>query len=189
MKTRFAGLFCLLIGLLTFAASWAFAEGEDPFDVVHEYPQSYLFINHLMHTIVLSAAYLLIFAGVLVVTLSYLHLFTGFDESVLLWIALLWLGGLAINVLAFHITPSRLPAILIAAPLTFGWSLLLGTRSFADLLTRDALRVSLIVALICAPYFGPIVQLEKVKTRDEMQSRLPARPALTVRWEAEELSA
>ena len=147
--------FCCCLLLVMLCLSLAYAQ-DDALELGKQYQNSYQFGADLLNTLIWSGAYLLIYAGALVVTLSIMQLFLGFDTSVYIWILLLWLGGMMANYIGYSLVPqSNVVAALIALPLIFGWSLLIGTRSFADLTLRNALTVSLWVALVCAPYFGP----------------------------------
>jgi hypothetical protein len=145
----------LLVVALLCTATVLLAQDEDIVDLVNQYPAGYQLMPQLIETIMWSAAYLLIYAAALVAPLMLWQRFTGFDSTMLAWIAVLWLGGQGINALVYRLTPHGWLAALIALPLLFGWTLFLATRSWADVLWRDALRLSLIVALCCAPYFGP----------------------------------
>ena len=167
MKTPFIVRNVLPVLVWLCCLSLLYAQGEDSLSVAKAYPNGYLTINALLQTMIWSGAYLLIYAGALVVTLSCLQLFTGFDGSTILRIVALWLGGMVVNYFAFMMAHNhRVLAVLIALPLIFGWGVLINTRSFADLITRDAVRVSIVVALICTPYFGPTWHFTPIKPLD-----------------------
>ncbi|HPM25337.1 MAG TPA: hypothetical protein PLP66_15620 [Phycisphaerae bacterium] len=121
------------------------------------YPNVYAAFVQVVRTIMYSAAYLLVYAAALTLTLKSLNRFFEFDAQLLTWIGVLWAGGMAVNALAYAVAGSARPwlAALIALPLLFGWTLFICTRSWADLLLAGALRVAVVTALVCAPYFGP----------------------------------
>ncbi|HOF86581.1 MAG TPA: hypothetical protein PLZ36_00575 [Armatimonadota bacterium] len=121
------------------------------------YPNVYATVAQVVKTLMHSAAYLLVYAAALTLTLKSLNRFFEFDALLLTWIGALWLGGMAANALAYAVAGSARPwlAALVALPLIFGWTLFLCTRSWADLLLAGALRVAVVTALVCAPYFGP----------------------------------
>jgi len=158
MTTRNLLRALLLVGLLVLCVSLVFAQGEDAMDLAREYKNTPLSGVSVLMTIVWSGAYLLIYAAVLGGTLAYLQLFPGFDAAMILWMLILWLGGMVANFIGYAISDNHFLASLIALPLIFGWSMLVGTRSFADMLPRDALRISIIIAVLCTPYFGPTWQ-------------------------------
>lgn len=158
----------LLLTMLGMALCLAVAYAQDDiWQLGKEYQNSYTFGADLLNTLIWSMAYLLIYACALVLTLSYMQLFLGFDAGMYAWIIILWLGGLTANYIGYSLVPQwHFVAALIALPLIFGWSMLVGTRAFADLAPRHALTVSLVVALVCAPYFGPTWQTKKLVPLD-----------------------
>jgi hypothetical protein len=121
------------------------------------YPNVYGTFNLIVKTILLSGAYLFIYAAALTLTLKSLNRFFEFDTGLLLWIAVLWLGGMGANAAGYALAGAHHPvlAALVAIPLIFGWTLFVCTREWADLLLPGALRVAIVTALCCAPYFGP----------------------------------
>ncbi|MHB9131870.1 MAG: hypothetical protein ACYDBB_12395 [Armatimonadota bacterium] len=140
-------------------------------------PNPYSTFATILTTIVLFSVYLVLYAAGLMITLGYLNRFQGVDVMLLLWIAVLWLGGMGINFLADKISPQHpFLAALITMPLIFGWSMLINTRSWADLTVEDAWKVSLVLALICAPYFGPTWQVKPPpKPQPESRISVPVR--------------
>ena len=158
---KYCNVYCRLLLLLLCAVlcvTLVYAQ-DDVSQTIHDYQNSYSFGSNLLNTLLWSCAYLLIYACALVVTLSVLQVFLGFDTGMYLWIVLLWLGGLAANFIGYSLSHNHFLAALLAMPLIFAWSYLLGTRSFTDLSPRHALIVSLVVALLCAPYFGATWQM------------------------------
>lgn len=145
---------CALFVLLCFATV-ALAQDEE----INQYYSAFSGGKAIIMTIMWCVAYMLIYAGALVVTLAYLRLFEGFETETYWWILLLWGAGMVINTLAYRITPIPWIAALICLPIIFGWTLFISTRSFADLTVPDAIRVAVVVAICCAPYFGPTILL------------------------------
>jgi hypothetical protein len=141
--------------LLLLATTWAFAQEEE----VNQYVGAFQIGRYIIGTLIWSAIYLVAYTVVLVLTLSYFRLFSEFDTDMLIWIGVLWIGGLVINGVAYHLGHSQFVSSLIALPLIFGWSTLIATRPFADLTWSDAAKISLVIALVCAPYFGPTLYL------------------------------
>ncbi len=157
MKKRDVWRLLFALGLCALALSLVYAQD----DLQQQYQSSYQFSAQLLNTLIFSCTYLFIYASALVITLYFLQLFPGFDFSMFAWIAILWLGGMGANYLAYTLAPSKhLPPALIALPLIFGWSMLICTRSFADLALSHAAIVSLVIALVCTPYFGPTWQIK-----------------------------
>jgi len=144
-------LLCILLLLL----ATALAVSAQTDDLLKEYMQPWQLFPQIVQTIVWSIIYLAFYAAALIISLSYLKLFQGFDTELLYWIGALWLGGMVLNALVYHFTSVSWQAALLALPLLFGWSLFINTRSWADLTVQNGLRVALVVALVCAPYFGP----------------------------------
>ncbi|MHB9024609.1 MAG: hypothetical protein ACYC7E_10605 [Armatimonadota bacterium] len=132
----------------------------------------YSTVPMVIKTIFAFAVYLLIYTIALIVPLSFLQRYTEFEVVYLFWVPILWLGGMGANYLAYLVTDHRLAAALIAMPLIFGWSMLINTRPWADLTARNALWVSLTLALVCAPYFGPTWHM-KPPPKIETESVLP----------------
>ena len=146
-------LIYLLIILLAFAAGTAMAQGTD--DLIKEYTSGPSIFVSLISTVIWSAAYLAIYTAALIISLSYLKLFGGFDTEFIIWIGLLWGGGLVINGVAYHYihNPRTWVVALCTIPLIYLWNLLISTRSFADLTFSDAARVGIVIALLGAPWF------------------------------------
>lgn len=143
----------VLCGLLLIAIA---AFGQDELDEdVAMYTGTWPLFKMIIQTIMWSVIYLPAYGIALVAPIQIMGRFQGYDQDALIGIAATWLGGLAINVLAYAITPKHWLAALIALPIIFGWTMLITTRPWFDLLPADALKVSLVVALVCAPYFGP----------------------------------
>ncbi len=193
MKNRYLSYTLLLIILcLLLCLTLAHAQ-DDVWQTSKDYQNSYKFGADLLNTLIWSCAYLLIYAFALILTLSYQQLFLGFDASTFLWIGLLWLGGMIANYIAYALVPQiHFVAALIALPLIYGWSVLVGTRAFTELTPRQALRVSLVVALVCAPYFGPTWQKPSLAPIDPNIApppqqgylhRMPPHPAVCEMWD------
>lgn len=153
--------FVLLLGvLLLLAISAAVAQDDD----VTTYVSTWALFPQIILTIMWSSAYLAIYAAALIITLAYLQRFGAVDGDLLIWTGVLWLGGLVINALAYALAGDLLPqhpavgrqllAAGLAIPMLFGWTVFISTRQWGDLTVRDAMRVALVVALVCAPYFG-----------------------------------
>jgi MFS family permease len=171
-QTRVRSILLALAALLCVAALAQVAD-DDP---IQDYVHAWDFFGQLVRTILCSGIYLLIFPAIIGVTCSYLRRFEGVDGDFLIWSGLAWLGGMFINIGAYTaierfwaLTPERgthfnLIAALVTVPLNFGLGLLLATRGFADLTIRDAWRVALITALLCAPYFVPTWHFRKPPT-------------------------
>ncbi|MEI7833472.1 MAG: hypothetical protein WCJ56_09785 [bacterium] len=141
-----------MIFLLVMATGAAMAQSTD--DLINQYHSGPSIIGLLITTVVWSAAYLAIYTAALIISLSYLKLFGGFDTEFLIWIGLLWGGGLVINGVMYHnIHAATWVVALCTIPLIFLWNLLISTRSFADLTLTDAARVGVVIALACAPWF------------------------------------
>jgi hypothetical protein len=135
----------------------ALAQDDDGYN-----PQAlYLTFSQVMQTILISACYLLIYAAALTITLRTLNRFFEVDAHLLTWIGVLWLGGMAANALGYRLVGVHHPFLagLVALPLIFGWTLFICTRGWTDLLFPAALRVAVVVAVVCAPYFGPTWQV------------------------------
>jgi len=145
-------LFCFIALILV--ASVCFAD-QTTDDLTNQYRSAPLFFGQLITTVVWSAAYLAIYTAALIISLSYLKLFGGFDTEFLTWIGLLWGGGLVINGVAYHYihNPRTWVVALCTIPLIYLWNLLISTRSFADLTFSDAARVGIVIALLGAPWF------------------------------------
>lgn len=170
MSARYRYLVPLAWALLLLAAvAW----GQD--EEWKEYSSGFSLFSGLIPTIIWSSAYLLIYTAALVITLSYLQRFGGFDGDLFLWIGLLWFGGMVINAYAYRVAHVNWLAAILALPCLFGWSLLVSTRAFAELTVREAIKVSLVLALVCAPYFGttwhmgktimPGIELDRPRTQ------------------------
>jgi len=99
--------------------------------------------------------YLIVYSLALPITLSFLQLFRGFETELVYWVLLLWGGTMFTHYLVYKITSIHFLASLIALPLIFGWTVLICTRPFADLLLENAIRVGIVLALIGAPWLGP----------------------------------
>lgn len=129
------------------------AQDDDLAGYTNVYPTFSLIVK----TVLYSGAYLLIYAAALTLTLKSLGRFFEFDGQLLCWIALLWLGGMVANGIGYHLIGPRHPflAALATMPLIFASSLLICTREWTDLLFSAALRVAIVVTVVCAPYFGP----------------------------------
>jgi len=150
MNTRIQRFIWLGVCLLLIATA-ALAQEEE----IALMTGSYQLFHQLIRTLIFSSMYVLFYGAALVITLSYLKLFDGFETSTYLWIAALWFGGMVANFLAYKVTGHHFGAALLAMPIIFGWGVLINTRSWADLTLPDALRVAAVVAVVCAPYFGP----------------------------------
>lgn len=155
MKYRY--IFLVLLALLVLCATAVYAQEE------YEYVGSFNLFSQVVSSIIWSAIYIAIYAGALIVPLAYLRLFNGYENEQLLWIGLLWAGGMVINALVYHITHIHFLAAILAIPLIFAWAVLINTRSFADLIMRDAVRVAAVVAVLCAPWFGPTWNVQRPK--------------------------
>ncbi len=161
MRNRY--FFCSMIFLLALGACAAMAQSTD--ELIEQYHSGPSVMGLLISTVIWSAAYLAIYTAALIISLSYLKLFGGFDTEFLMWIGLLWGGGLVINGIMYHYVHAGTWVVaLCALPLIFLWSLLISTRSFADLTLADAARVGIVIALLCAPWFGNTWGFE-VKTK------------------------
>lgn len=179
-------LLSLLIFLLVISVGSAVAQSTD--DLINQYHSGPSVMGLLINTVIWSAVYLAIYTAALIISLSYLKLFGGFDTDLLLWIGLLWGGGLVINALAYHyIHAGSWVVALCTIPLIFGWNLLISTRSFADLTLADAARIGIVIALVCAPWFHntwgfetPIKPLVP-KTESRILNTLPV--AALVPWD------
>ncbi|HEY3377492.1 MAG TPA: hypothetical protein VGL77_08360 [Armatimonadota bacterium] len=145
-----------LLLLLALCASAALAQGEEA-----EYMGSFNIFRDIVQTLIWSGIYIAFYAAALLLTLGYLRLFTGFETEMVIWVAALWVGGMAINAVAYGITHNHFIAVLIAMPLLFGWSVFINTRNFGDLPLPEATRVALVVMLVCAPYFGPTWRIHR----------------------------
>ena len=134
---------------------------------------SYALFPQIITTLVWSFIYIAIYAAAVLIPLGYLRLFNGFENEMLTWVGVLWLGGMAINALAYMLVGDhhRIFAILIAMPLLFGWSVFVNTRNFADLVLEDAARVAIVVAILCTPWFGPTWRIHRPKATVE-ESRI-----------------
>ncbi len=145
-------LLSLLIFLLVISLGSAVAQSTD--ELINQYHSGPSVMGLLINTVIWSTVYLAIYTAALIVSLSYLKLFGGFDTELILWIGLLWGGGMVINAMAYHYIHAGSWVVALAAlPLIFGWNLLISTRSFADLTLADAARVGIVIALFCAPWF------------------------------------
>jgi len=141
----------LVVLCVLYAATLAFAQEEEATEIVG----GFTMMRQVIQTVMWSAAYLPLYAACLVVPMSYLQRFSGFDANLLCWIAVLWLGGMGANYIGYAVTDTRWLALLIAAPLIFGWIVLICTRSWADLSVRESLIVAAVTVICCLPYFGP----------------------------------
>ncbi|HEX2951135.1 MAG TPA: hypothetical protein VHV83_16450 [Armatimonadota bacterium] len=167
--TRTAHLLSLFFLLLLLCTAAAYAQTEEA-----EYLGNFTIIKDILMTIIWSAIYIAIYAAALLIPLAYLRLFNGFETEMLWWIGATWAGGLVINGLVYAITSKPILAALIALPFIFGWSLLIGTRSFVDLLPRDAMRIAVVVAILCAPWFGPTWRIQRHRPPAPEESRVVA---------------
>jgi len=158
--------------LLLCSAAAAFSQADDLDQEINTYTSAFNLGGPLIMTVLWSLAYLPIFAGGLVIPLHYMQRFTGFEASLLFWIAVLWLGGLGANYLGYVAAgeEKRWLALLIAAPIMFGWCLLICSRSWADLTLKEALLVAGIITVLCAPYFGPTWRFKRVTAPDDVVS-------------------
>jgi hypothetical protein len=111
----------------------------------------------LVSTLMYFLAYLVAYSIALPLTLSFIDLFRGFEVELIYWVLLLWGGGMGIDYLVcnkfLHFSHPLLAALL-AIPLLFCWIVFISTRSFADLTWPNAVRVGVVLALVCAPWFG-----------------------------------
>jgi len=150
---RYATLVMLVSGILLGCASVALAQQDDVDQLFGVWP---MFIG-IIESIIWSAIYLAIYAACLVVPMSYLQRFTGFDALLLLAIGVLWAGGMTASAIGYGIAGVGRPwlAIPLIMPLIFGWCVLICTRSWVDLSLREALVVAAVTTLLCTPYFGP----------------------------------
>lgn len=179
----------LVIGLLLLCVATVVFAQDDTESLIKSYAKAPSVGVGFIY-IAASALYLALYAGCLIVTCSYLQRFTGFDGWVLLWIGVLWLGGMVANYLGYAVAgENKFLAVLIAAPLIFGWVVLISTRSWADLSLREALLAAAVIVVICAPYFGPTWPIiwpnrqkpeQQSEPEDETRLVLPARPQLAL---------
>lgn len=146
-------IFPLLLLLCAIVATAVLAQDEETLS--KSYLHAPATLGLIISTMLFTVGYLLLYAVAVVITLSFMQIFRGLDGEMLLWIGLLWLGGMGANYLAYRITATHWLAALITMPILFGWSLLINTRPWADLTLKDAARVGVVVMLVCAPYFGP----------------------------------
>ena len=123
------------------------------------------------------ACYLAAYSLVLPITLSFLQLFRGFETELAYWVLSLWAGGMGIDYLVARICNHhhQFFAALLALPLLFGWTVLVSTRRFADLTLDNAIRVGVVLALVCAPWKGPSF----TPAPQKQTSPDSARPAVT----------
>lgn len=144
-------LLCVLCVIATCA--W----GQD--DLIDTYTSSWSSSHAMLLSIICSVAYLLLYTGTAIITLSYLRVFNGFDLLIALWVLALWGGGMVVNQVLFKLTGTghTFFTALLAMPVLYGWSYFISTRSWADITPENARRVALAIALICAPYFGPSI--------------------------------
>lgn len=167
-----------LLLVLLICTSVAYAQDEDIDGMIKTVAGAPSTVMVGMKTFMWIMMYLPIYAAALVVTLSYLRLFNGFDTDVLIWITVLWLGGIVMSYASHHLIHGHVGAVLLSLPLLFGWGMLVNTRAFADLTVKDAWRVALVVTLVCAPWFGSWSLRRPVNPAMQMESRLvvPATP-------------
>jgi hypothetical protein len=139
----------LLIG----AALPVFAQASDDLtaEYLHAMPAAHA---NTVFQVFLAVLYLLLYGAAIVTTMSSLKIFGGMDAELVTWIIGVWLGGMGLSWLTHHIMPHP-AAVLVTMPLLFGLTFFVSTRSWADLSTDHGWRVALVVALVCAPYFGP----------------------------------
>lgn len=107
----------------------------------------------VMTWLMYGTSYLIVYAAVLCITLSFCQLFPGFEGSTYIWILLLWVGGMVIATFSHIYIHNQPLAIIAAVPAIFVLSTILGR--FNDLTWRDAARISLVTALLLAPYLTP----------------------------------
>jgi hypothetical protein len=175
---KWSGWLCLVLVLLVLGCAATLAHAQD--DDINVLANSYGTFKLIIESVLWSGAYLLLYAAALVIPLIILGRFDGFEPTLLAWIGGLWLGGLFINAGVYAVCGThRWLVILLALPLLFGWSYLLATRTWADVLPTVALRLSLVVALVCTPYFGPTWHT-RPRVKPPVESRL-SEPAVLSR--------
>ena len=148
----------------------AHAQDED----INQYISSYTIISSVVETFTWSMIYLGLYALGLGAAIVLQQRWAGFDVTLMWWVIGLWLGGSVITGVAYysvfpplppaHLGDPSLKATLLSMPLIFGWSMLLCTRTWADLMPKEALIASLAIMLLCAPYYGPNVRIVPAKT-------------------------
>lgn len=148
-QKKYFRLFFLLLLLL---AMVSLAVAQD--DIDNPY-QGFSIMTYIISTIYWSSGYLLLYGAVLISVLVLMKLFPGFESALYIWLAALWVGGLFINFLSYSITHNKFLAGILGGAMIFGWSMLLNRFTFADIPWPEAKRLALILALICAPWFGP----------------------------------
>ena len=163
------------MGLVLLAAGLAHAQDED----INQYIGGYSIIASVVSTFEWSLIYLGLYTLGLGAAIVLQQRWAGFDFTFMWWIIGLWLGGTVMSAVIYyklfpppHAGDPSLPATLLTMPLIFGWSMLLCTRSWADLSTKEALVASLLLMFLCAPYFGPTLRVMPSKTMPT--SRMPA---------------
>ncbi len=105
-------------------------------DLINEYQHaSTAVFAPMVFQVFLAVLYILFFAAALVISLSYLKVFNGFDAELAVWIGALWLGGMGITWGLHRVLPHPW-AVVAALPLLFGWSFFINTRTWADLRSR-----------------------------------------------------
>ena len=157
MKTtllRFLPL-VLLLGVAALAVLAQDDELENPY-------QGFSVMSYVISSLYWSVGYLLLYGAVLATTLVIMRIFPGFDTDFYYWIGALWIGGLIINGVVYAITRHHFLGGLLGAGLIFGWSMLLNRLSIADIPWPDAKKLALILALICAPWFGPTLRTQAI---------------------------
>ena len=179
----------LLAGLVLLAANLGMAQEED----IAQYVGAYTIGASVVATLQWSIFYFGLYALGLYGSIIMQGRWAGFDATLLGWLVGLWLGGIAISGVVFyriyppfHPGTVNWPALLLSMLLLFGWSLLLGTRAWADLSLQEAAITSLVIMLLCAPYLGPTVRVvqpnQKVSIRALSPNTLIDRCAPRLRW-------
>lgn len=151
--TKYLRVFMLLLLLAIVQMAVAQDDIDNPY-------QGFSVMTYIISTIYWSSGYLLLYGAVLISVLVFMKLFPGFESALYIWIAALWVGGLFINALSYSITHHKFIAGLLGGAMIFGWSLLLNRFTFADIAWPEAKRLALILALICAPWFGPTLRTQ-----------------------------
>ena len=147
----------ILILLLSIVALVSLAFAQD--DIDNPY-QGFSIMTYIISTIYWSAGYLILYSAVMMMVLVQKRLFPGFDSALYIWMGAHWVGGLAINALCYSITHNHFLAGILGGAMIFAWSMLLNRFTFADIPWPDARLLALILALICAPWFGPTLRTQ-----------------------------